>query len=318
MSQVRGMFAQLMAPGLRKIYADCEVTEQRAKEYPMVFKVTKSTNEYEQDLEMAGFGPLQEKPENSPTAYNDMIQGGSRRVIPLTYSLGVRTSKELMDDAKYGIIRQGPRYLSRSNRFTEETIAWAVFNQGFSSTFVTFDGNPLFYNQHALLGGPAATNLGPGLTNVISAAGTYPNRPSTDIDLSVAGIQLAINQANRMIDNQGFPITTRFRTCLIPTELHFIAREIFGSPGQPYTSDNTINSLIAEDLKFMEGHYLQSSSAWFLLADKVDTALEVIMREAASTSIDSDFDTDAVKQKTRMRMAAWCPRWQGVWGTQGP
>jgi hypothetical protein len=55
-----------------------------------------------------------------------------------------------------------------------------------------------------------------------------------------------------------------------------------------------------------------------MFADKTDTTLEVVMREAPSTSVDSDFDTDAIKQKTRMRMAAWCPRWQGTWGTNGP
>jgi hypothetical protein len=46
--------------------------------------------------------------------------------------------------------------------------------------------------------------------------------------------------------------------------------------------------------------------------------LEVINREMPSTDFDDDFDTDAIKQKTRMRVAAWCPRWQGVFGTQGP
>jgi hypothetical protein len=318
MTQVRGDFSQSMAVGLRKIYTDADDLEQKAEEWPFLFKETKTDSQYEQDLEMAGVGPLQEKPENSATAYNDMIQGGSKRVIPLTYSLGIRSSKELMDDAKYGIIKQGPKYLARSGRFTRETIAWAVFNQGFSSTFTSFDGNPLFYNQHALLGGPAATNLGPGLANVISSPGTYPNRPATDIDLSVAGIQLAINQSSRMVDNQGFPIAIKFKYILIPPELRFITREILGSAGQPYTSDNTINSLLAEDLKFIEGSYLQSSSAWFMLAAKEHTALEVIMRESMKTSFDSEFDTDAVKQKVRMRMAVWCPRWQGIWGSNGP
>src|ERR1700679_2200749 len=211
MSQVRGAFAQLMAPGLKHIYFDATEYEQRAKQYPMLFNEEKSSSEYEQELEMAGVGPLQEKPENSSTAYNVMIQGGSKRVIHLTYSLGIRTSKELWDDDKYGLIKMGPKALARSTRFTEEAVAWNVINQGFSSNVTTFDGQTLFNNQHFLLGGAAATNIGPGLANIISAAGTYPNRPPVDIDLSIAGLQLMTNYANRMVDNQGMPIDVKFR-----------------------------------------------------------------------------------------------------------
>jgi hypothetical protein len=318
MSQVRGMFAQLMAPGLKKIYVDWQQREQRAEEYPEVFNVDSSSSQYEQALEMAGTGPFLEKPENTPTAYTNIIQGGSYRFFHLTYSLGIRTSKELWDDDKYGLIKQGPRVLSRSARFTREVIAWAIFNQGFSANVTTFDGNPLFFNQHALLGGAAATALAPGAGNVISAAGTWPNRPATDIDLSIAGLQLAINQGNRMIDNMGFPIVVKFRNLIIPPELIFIAREILGSPGKPYTSDNEINSLLAEGLQVMQSHYLTSASSWYLTGNKGDTALTFYNRERENTSFDDDFDTDAIKQKTRMRVSAGCPQWQGVWGTQGP
>jgi len=318
MTQVRSAFAQLMAPGLKTIYDDATTFEQKAKSYPVVFNVETSKSEYEQVLEMAALGPLQEKPENTPTAYNDMIQGASKRVIHLTYSLGIRTSKELKDDDKYGLIMTGPKALARSTRFTEEVVAWNIINQGFSTNVTTFDGKTLFNNQHNLLGGAGATNIGPGVSNVISAAGTYPNRPATDIDLSMAGIQLAVNQANRMVDNLGFPVNIRFKNLIIPPELIFIARELLGSPGKPYSSDNEINALLAEEIKFMSTPYLTSGSAWFLTAEKKDTALTVYMREGSNTKFDDDFDTDAIKQKTRMRMSAFCPRWQGIWGSQGP
>ena len=93
---------------------------------------------------MAGISVLLEKPEDASTYYTEMIQGGSKRVDPLTYSLGIRTSKELYDDDKYGLVGQkGPMLLARSAAFTKEMIAWNVFNQGFTSAVTTFDGNPL-------------------------------------------------------------------------------------------------------------------------------------------------------------------------------
>jgi len=317
-TQVRGAYPKLMAPGLHKIYVDAQETEQRAEEYPSVFNVMTSDSEYEQDLKMAGFGPLQEKPENTPVAYTSMIQGGDKRYIHLTYALGVRTSAELMEDDKYGIINQAPKSLARSIRYTKEIVAWNTFNQGFSSNVTTTDGLPLFNSQHPLLGGPAATAQWSALSNVIYAAGTYPNSPSTALDLSFTAIQLASIQFERMVDSQGLPITLRPEKIVIPPELKFIARELLGSSGKPGTGDNDINSLIGEDLTFMVCHYLTSQSAWFMVSGKKNHSLNVFMRRAPKDSFDDDFDTDAIKQKTTMRMSAGATDWLGTWGSNGP
>ncbi len=318
MPQVRAKYPQLMQPGLKKIYFDSLDNQMKASDYPKVFNEMDSDSEYEQELEMAGVTALYEKPEDASTQYTEMKQGGSKRVIHLTYSLGLRTSKELYDDDKYGLIKKGPTILARSAAFTQEMVAWNIFNLGFTSAVTTFDGLSLFNNQHALLGGAQATTLAPGVAGVISAPGTYPNRPAVDVDFSVAGLQLATNHAARMIDNMGFPIRLRWTNLVTPPELRFLVREILGSPGKPYTSDNTINSLLPEDYKNIEVPWLNSPSAWYLVAEKKDHALQVLHRERPTTDFDDDFDTDAIKQKTRLRMSAWCPRWQGVWGTQGP
>lgn len=318
MPQVRAKFPQLMQTGLKKIYFDSLDNQLKASDYPKVFNEADSDSEYEQELEMAGIQQLREKPEDASTFYTEMKQGGSKRVIHLTYSLGVRTSKELWDDDKYGLIKKGPTLLARSAAFTQEMIAWNVLNNGFTTAVTTFDGLSLFNNAHQLLWGPQATQIAPGVAGVISSPGTYPNRPAVDVDFSVAGLQLATNHAARMIDNTGFPIRLQWENLVTPPELRFLVREILGSPGKPYTADNTINSLLPEDYKNIEVPWLNSPSAWYLVAKKQDHSLQVLHRERPSTDFDDDFDTDAIKQKTRLRISAWCPRWQGVWGTQGP
>lgn len=317
-TQVRGMFPKLMAPGLRKIYNDAFDTEQKAKQYPMLFNIQTSDKAYEQDSKMSGFGPLQEKPENTPITYANIVQGGDKRYIHLTYGLGVRTSKELYDDDQYGVIKKAPQSLARSIRYTEEVVAWNILNQGFSGAVQTIDGVSLFNNQHPLLGGPSATANWTGLSNVISAAGTYPNRPSTDIDLSYTALQLASIQFERSIDSQGMPINIKPKLLVIPPELKFIAKELLGSTGKPGTSDNDINSLIGEDLQFMISSYLTSQSAWFLFADKKNHSLNYFVRQAPRQSFDDDFDTDAIKQKTTMRISAGATDWLGTWGSNGP
>lgn len=317
-TQVRGAFPKLLAPGLRKVFVDALDTEQRAEEFQRIFSVKTSTSEYEQDLKMAGFGPLQEKPENTPVAYTNMIQGGDKRYIHLTYALAVRTSKELWQDEKYGVIKSAPKALARSIRYTKEIIAFNILNQGFSSNVTTTDGVSLFNNAHPLLGGASATSTWAGLPNLISSAGTFPNRPATDIDLSFTGVQLATTQFERLVDSQGLPIAIKPKMVVIAPENRFLARELFGSSGKPATDTNDINSLLGEDLGYFVGHYLTAAGPWYVLADKSNHWLTVFMRQNPEDEFDEDFDTGAMKQKTTMRMSAGATDWLGTWGSNGP
>lgn len=317
MTMVRGQYAQLMAPGARKVFTQWMDTLQRELEYPAVFHVETSTKAYEDELEFAGTPAAPEKPENAPVAYTQIRQGGTFRFIHLTYALAARVSYELYDDDQYGLIKQIPRALARSMRFTEEMVAWNVFNQGFS-TVKSIDGVSLFNNQHPLLGGPAATNLAPGLSAIISAAGTYPNRPAVDLDLSFAAIQLMTNQFERSVDGMGMPIVLKPESILIAPANRFLARELLGSPGKPGTATNEINSLLGEDLGYSVCHYLTSDTAWFALGKKADHKLKFYRREGISTDMDDDFDTDALKQKTRTRFSVGPANWINTWGSNGP
>jgi hypothetical protein len=317
MSMVRGQYAQLMAKGLRKIFVQWNETYQRDLEYPAVFNVEIMTSAYEDELEFAGMGPTPIKWENAPVFYQNLIQGGTIRAIPLTYALAGRTSFELYDDDQYGIIKQVPKAIARSNRFTEEMVPWNIINLGFS-TIKSIDGVTLFNNQHPLLGGTAATNYGPGLTNIISASGTYPNRPATDIDLSFAGVQLMTNQFERMVDGVGLPVVYKPKAILIAPANRFLARELLGSPGKPGTATNEINSLLGEDLGYIVGHYLTSDSAWFALCDKQYHHLKFKWRMKPVMDLDDDFDTGALKEKSTMRFTAVPANWLGVWGSNGP
>lgn len=314
---VRGAFAQLMAPGVHHNFVEWLDTYQREEEFSDVFNVEESKQAFEDEVQFVGVGPMPEKTEGDAIAYNDAIQGGTKRYIHLTYGLGCRVSWELVEDDQYKIIDQVPKALSRSASFTKEMVPWNVFNNGFSS-IVTTDGISLFNNQHPLIGGAGATNIAPGITNVIGAAGTYPNRPATDADFSFTALQLMSNQFERLPDSMGMPIQFKPRKIIIPPELKFIARELLGSPGKPGTADNDINSLLGEDLTYKVSHYLTSQSAWFVVCDKTSHQLKFFWRHKPDADYDDDFDTRSVKMISFMRFSAGATHWFGTWGSNGP
>lgn len=314
---VRGQFAQALAPGVHHWFLHFLDLQMREEEYTHVFNVENSQQAFEDEVELTGVGAMPEKPEGSAAIYDDMVQGGTKRYVHLTYALGSRATWELIEDDQYSILKQVPKSHARSAMFAREMVSWNVFNLGFS-TVTTTDGVSLFNTQHPLLGGPAATNLGPGLTNVIYATGTYPNQPSPNVDLSFTAVQLMVNQFERLIDSQGIPVRVKPRHVLIPPELKFIAREILGSPGKPYTADNELNALIGEDLKFRVIHYFTSQSAWFAVADKDSHQIKFFDRHPIDTDYDDDFDTRSTKVLTFQRFSAGATAWQGTWGSNGP
>lgn len=314
---VRGQFAQLMAPGLHDLFVHWLDLKQRSEEYSKIFNIETSDKAFEDEVEFSGLGPMLVKPEGESVNYQDAIQGGTKRYIHTVYALGVRTSWELYKDDQYKLINQVPKALARSAHFVKEIQAWNVLNLGFTTQTV-IDGLSLFNTQHPLLGGTQATNIAPGIASIIAAAGTYPNRPTTDVDLSITALQLAINMFERLPDSQGMPISMRPKYLVIPPELKWIAREILASPHKPYTADNEINAILNEDLMYFVSHYLTSASAWFLLCDKDEHSLKFINREPLDEDYSDDFDTRSIKQISFMRFSTGATNWLGTWGSNGP
>jgi|SRR5579859_4501159 len=314
---VRGQYFQLMASGLHDLFVQFLDLKQRDEEYTYIANVEESDAAFEDEVEFSGLGPMLAKPEGTAVQYQDIIQGGTKRYLHTPWALGVRASWELIKDDQYKLINQAPKCLARSAHFVKEMQFWNIFNLGFT-TVTTQDGVSLFNTQHPLLGGAQATNIGPGVSGIISAAGTYPNRPATDVDLSFTAIQNAINEFERMIDGQGLPIVSRPKYLVIPPELKWIAREILGSPHKPYTADNEINSLIKEDLMYFVGHYLTGTTPWYLIGEKDQHTLKFINREPLEEDFADDFDTRSIKQIATMRFSTGATNWIGTWGSNGP
>ena len=313
---VRGQYAQLMAPGLHSIFVGFLDLQQRDVEYEHIFNIEESTSAFEDEVEFAGTGPMVEKDEGEAITYDVLIQGATQRFIHTTYALGIRCSFELFDDDQYGLIKKAPLALARSARFLQEQQAWNVFNNGFT-TVNSIDGVSLFNTQHPLLGGVKATNLGPGLTNVIYAGGTFPNRPSPDMDPSITGLQLAINQFERMVDHQGFPSMLKPRHIITRPEDKWIWREILGSPHKPYVETNEVNPMLSEDMDFFVSHYL-TTKGWFIVCEKDCHQLKFKWRKKLDQDFADDFDTKSLKETALQRFVTGPVGWYGTWGTLAP
>jgi hypothetical protein len=193
----RANFPPLLAPGLRHIFVQFFDMKQRAPQYTHYLNEMTSEDAYEIDYELSGTGPMPEMPEGTRPIADGIVQGGTKKYVHLQYGLLSQATRQLVADDKYGIIRQIPKAHGRSALFGREAVSASIFNLG-GTTLLTNTGISLFNTSQPLLGGAEATGLAPGISNIITSAGTYPNRPNPDADLSFTAIQQAINIFTRM------------------------------------------------------------------------------------------------------------------------
>jgi len=296
MGATRGQFAQLLAPGIFSVIYDN--LAEHPEVYPQIFTVLPSTRAYEEDQIVAGLGNVPRKLEGEGIAYDQPIQGGSVRYTHESFALGFQVTKEMWDDDQYGIMKKVSQDFGRGIRQTLESTYASVINNGFTTT-TNANGETLFNTAQPLLGG-----------------GTYSNRSAVDIALSVTGIQEGLLAFDMMVNERGQ------LSMLVPKELwihpnnQFIASELLHSAYEPYTGNNTVNTVQGR-LEPKINRYFTSTSAWFIFGGKSDHSLKGYWRTQPEFDSQDDFDTKGAAFSTFFRFSAGVTDWKGTWGSNG-
>jgi hypothetical protein len=249
MALVSGSISAFLAPDLREVYI--ETGKERAKEYPTI--VNTPTMEWNPitDRNVSGMGTMPIKYEGTQFTLGDIIMGTTKTYTAVSYGLGVEITYEAWRDELYGVLAEMVRCLSRSSNYRLEVDAHSPYNNAFSTSYTGFTASTALCSL-------AQTQLN----------GTvWANRPNPDTGFSIAAIQDSILRFESMTDDRGLPRVMTPVLALVTPADKWSAREILGSSGKPYSSDNEMNALIQEDLTWMVNHYL-TSGYWFLTAAK--------------------------------------------------
>lgn len=277
---------------------------EHAEEWPMLFDRSTSKQNYEEDVQITGYGLAPVKSEGSATTYDSEVQGWISRYIHVTYSLGyVVTQEELEDNLYTEISNRRAGSLAFAFRQTKENVAANVYNRAFSASFVGPDGVALLSTAH-----------------VNTSGGTFSNKLAVDADLSEASLEDLIVQMMGAQDDRGLLINVMPKCLVVPRQEWFNANRILKTVFQPGTANNDINVLKATNA-IPEGiylnHYLTSAHAWFIRSN-VMHGMKMYQRVAISFEQDNDFDTGNAKAKSRERYSFFWTDPRGLWGSNGP
>src|SRR5665811_189964 len=148
-------------PGIKAWWG--QVYDEHPVEYTDLFTKDSSHQNYEEDVQLTGFGLAPRKSEGAGVAYDSEIQGFVTRYTNIAYALGYIVTKEELDDNLYEkVSKRRAASLAMGFRQTKENIAANVYNRAFNGTYLGGDGVALCSTVH------------PNTTG-----GTWANKPTT-------------------------------------------------------------------------------------------------------------------------------------------
>jgi len=250
--------------------------------FPQLMERRKSTKAYEDALLVAGLGTYATKPEGTPVAFDDPVQGQQVRTVHQTYALGWRSSEEMMEDDQHGIMSQVAGDLGDSARDHMERLAWGMVNDFHTGTTYTgLEAEAMFSATHA----------------EIKSGGTWTNILSPAVALSQSGIESMMNLADTQTSHEGRFIQQQMSILLIhPNEQHnaYVLLNTERKPGSSVWDKNTVESS-RSGLTVLKSPYLSSTTGWSLHAGPGSNGMTWNDRRALRFDSAKDADTFDMK-----------------------
>lgn len=275
--------------------------DEHKEECSQLFDIEPSTMNYEEDVEVTGFGLAPVKSEGSSTVYDSENQGTVSRYTNVAYSLGYIVTREEIDDNLYETVsmrRAGA--LAFSMRQTKENVAANIYNRAVDASYTGGDGVTLLNASHPTVNG------------------TQSNLLAVAADLSEASLEDLCIQIMDAKNSRGLDISLMPTMLAVATENAFEATRILKSPLQNDTANNAINALMEMGSipKIMVSHYFTDPDAWFVRTN-APRGMVGYSRVPIDFTQDNDFDTENAKAKCYERYVFGWTDFRGLYGSPG-
>ena len=246
MTAISENWAQLLEPGLRRIFFDAVDGVVATSRIPMLFSVGSSAKAQEHDLSVGGFGDFREY--EGAIEYDDNEQLFKTTYTHEEYAKGIAVERKLVDDDQYSIINKRPAQLGLAAARTREKHAAGVFNNAFAATVLGGDGKRLCATDH-----PQSPSNATSLSNKGTTALSY------DAVIATTKLMRAYK------DSRGELVTVMPNTLLIPPGLEDTANDIVVTMGRPGTANNSNNFVRDAGINYVVWDYLTDTNNWFLI-----------------------------------------------------
>lgn len=240
-----------------------------------------SRRAYEENAYWGALGLLPNKAEGAAIAYDNPVQGPTKRWTHKTYGLGVRITEELIEDCLYPDIptemKQLTSELGKSARETIEILTWDIVNNGTGTTTHTDGlGGAIFATGKPLLRG-----------------GTWSNLLNPAADLSATALQSSLDTFENTRDDAGKIQIIKASKIFVNPANAWKAKELLNSAYDPESANNSINAIKERNLRLISSAYFTDTDAFLLMAEAANEGQGIIafMRRPVTFAQDGDFNT---------------------------
>jgi len=278
--------------------------------YTRYFNVKTSQKKFERLVTGVGFTSIPEKPEGAPYSTDQFQQGYTKDFTHVEFGRMYEVTETALEDDEYDVLKQNAKWLTYAARYTQETYAANVLNNGFSTagtagTENCADGTGIFNTAHPLKRG-----------------GTTSNRHASDDDLSATSLMQAIVdlQTGTKLDSGQLVMPIQSFVLVVPPALEAMAFRLLKSEGLPGVADNDKNPIKGlRSWTVIVNPLLTDSDAWFVFgADKSMHGLTSYQRVPISVKQpEPDARTGNRLYKLRFRQCWGCMTWQNLYGSAG-
>lgn len=276
--------------------------EEYPKEYSDLFEIKTSDKQYEEVVEVTGFGLAPIKPQGASIEYDSEIQATVARFTHVAYALGYVVTWEETRDNKYEeVARTRTQALTFSMRQTKEVVHANVYNRATTSGYNGGDG--------VVLGSTAHPTMSGNQSNILAVAADLSEASLEDLTIQVMGAQ----------NGRGLTIALQPKSLIVPRQSWFEANRILKSVLQNDTANNAINALkatnaIPEGIKV--NHYLTDTDAWFIRTNCPNGMIS-FERDPLMFEQDNDGDTKNIKYNAYERYKPYWGDFRGLFLSPG-
>ena len=246
----RSSARDLLLPGLADVEGKYPQIPTRWRQWASV-GTSKMAMERVDEMRYTGLAQL--KQEGGATTFDNA--SGQRFIYVaqhINVGLGFAITREMLDDNLYKE-HFGPQTMGLAESFAQfkEVYVHSLLNTGttYNSNIVA-DGQPLFSTAHPI------------------DNGTYPNRPSPDLDFNESSVEYALNQIRLWPDQAGLLAMVRARKIVLPVALSWAGERLFKTELRTSTANNDVSAIITSGAVpegYMVSEFLTSTFAWFVM-----------------------------------------------------
>lgn len=271
--------------------------DQHPQEYTRIFEIANDPNQYINFIDAQGFGLIPQSGEGLDVQYQSNSLGREQVKTINIFKSGYKITREAVDFNQHKKILDLSAAMADAVATTYELVAFNVINNGYDSSFLMADGQPLFSTSHTYSNGFG-----------------YSNMLATPADLSHVSYEAMRVQIANAVDDHGKQKRIEIDSLNVSTAGEKVARTLLESSLLPATSNNDKNIRFG-DTKLNVSHYQSDANAWFFRTKEKGLILWDQVKPEYKQHVKEDSEIRCYK--VYFRINAFCTNPQTVYGSQG-